>query len=146
MTTAVHAADRTRASLLAACRPAHTIVRLQGEIDIGTGPALRKRLRNALQRSADLLILDLSEVSFCDASGLTVLIGIQRRARQSGITLFLISPQPHMARLLSITRLDRSFMIHPTLSGALASRHRDPAAGRALPGTGQIIHRFRSFL
>ncbi|GII53493.1 anti-sigma factor antagonist [Planotetraspora thailandica] len=116
----------TRARPPVACRLAHTIVGLHGEIDIATSPALRMRLRDALQRSEDVLILDLSHVSFCDASGLRVLVGIQRRTRQRGITLRLAGPSPLMTRLLQITGLDQSFTIHPTLSSAIASTHRDP--------------------
>ncbi|MFF4779057.1 STAS domain-containing protein [Microtetraspora fusca] len=130
MTATAHSRARTQASLLAACRPAHTVIGLHGEIDIATSPALRQRLRNALQHSEDVLILDLSRVSFCDASGLAVLVGIKRRTRQVGITLRLAAPGPRMIELLRITGLDRSFTIHPTLSSAIASRDRDMAAGR----------------
>jgi anti-anti-sigma factor len=131
MCTTVHSRARTQASLLAACRPAHTVIELDGEIDIATSPALRKRLRNALQQSEDVLILDLSRVSFCDASGLGVLVGIQRRTRQFGITLRLAALRPRMIDLLQITGLDRSFTIHPTLSSAIVGRDRDTVAPRS---------------
>jgi anti-anti-sigma factor len=84
-----------------------TTVRLSGEIDIFTSAALRRRLMDTLHCSTNLLILDLSEVTFCDAGGLGVLVGIQRRARPMGITLALIAPRPFMSRLLRITGLDR---------------------------------------
>ncbi|GAA3137489.1 hypothetical protein GCM10010466_30500 [Planomonospora alba] len=123
---------RTRASLLAVCRPDHTIIALHGEIDAAVGPALRKRLRNALQRSADLLVLDLSAVSFCDAAGLSVLVGLRQHSMESGVTLRLVAPRPHLVRLLRITGLHRGFMIYPTLSSALAVREGDPVAGGRL--------------
>ncbi|GIH79057.1 STAS domain-containing protein [Planobispora longispora] len=87
---------------------APTVIRLSGEIDILTRPALRRRLLSALRYSTNLFILDLSEVSFCDASGLGMLIGIQRRARARGITLILTAPSPCVSRILHITGLDRS--------------------------------------
>ncbi|WP_449060754.1 STAS domain-containing protein [Planomonospora algeriensis] len=120
----------TRARLLAACRPPHTVVALHGEIDIATAPALRRRLLNALQHSTDLLVLDLSAVSFCDAAGLTVLIDVRRRAVASGITVRLAAPRPSVARLLHVTGLDRAFAVHPTLSSALVSRRTDRSTGR----------------
>ncbi|WP_461012801.1 DUF5994 family protein [Streptosporangium sandarakinum] len=83
-----------------------TIVHLSGEIDIFTSPALRRQLLNTLHSSTSLLILDLSQVSFCDAGGLAVLVGIQHRARLMGITLALRAPRPFMSRLLHITGLD----------------------------------------
>lgn len=73
-------------------RPAHTVVRLCGDIDITSSPALRERLLVSLRSSTDLLVLDLSEASFHDPSGPAVLIGIQRRARPLGITVVLTSP------------------------------------------------------
>ncbi|GHE27095.1 hypothetical protein GCM10017673_31410 [Streptosporangium violaceochromogenes] len=85
-----------------------TTVHLFGEIDIFTSAALRRRLMSTLHSSTSLLILDLSQVLFCDACGLAVLIGIQRRARPMGITLALTAPRPFMSRLLRITGLDRS--------------------------------------
>ncbi|WP_220448730.1 STAS domain-containing protein [Nonomuraea mesophila] len=85
-----------------------TTVRLSGEIDIFTSAALRRQLLSTLHYSTSLLILDLSQVSFCDAGGVGVLVGIQRRARSMGITLALKAPRPFMSRLLHNTGLDRS--------------------------------------
>jgi anti-sigma B factor antagonist len=84
-----------------------TTVRLSGEIDIFTSAALRRQLMSTLCYSTSLLVLDLSQVTFCDAAGLAVLVGIQRRARTMGITLALSAPRPFMSRLLRITGLDR---------------------------------------
>ncbi|SEN72420.1 STAS domain-containing protein [Nonomuraea pusilla] len=85
-----------------------TTVHLSGEIDIFTSAALRRQLMSTLHYSTSLLILDLSQVSFCDAGGLAILVGIQHRARPMGITLALTAPRPFMTRLLHITGLDRS--------------------------------------
>ncbi|MEV4109772.1 STAS domain-containing protein [Nonomuraea sp. NPDC049695] len=90
---------------------APTTVRLSGELDMFTSPALRSRLLDILKSSTSLLILDLSEVSFCDASGLAVMVGIQQRARPMGITVALSSPRPFMSKLLRITGLDRSLPV-----------------------------------
>ncbi|MFD0884195.1 STAS domain-containing protein [Streptosporangium algeriense] len=84
-----------------------TVVHLSGEIDIFTSVELRRRLMDTLRSSTSLLVIDLSQVSFCDAGGLAVLVGIQRRARPMGITLALSAPRPFMSRLLRITGLDR---------------------------------------
>ncbi|WP_214417049.1 STAS domain-containing protein [Sphaerisporangium fuscum] len=85
-----------------------TTVHLSGEIDIFTSAALRRRLLSTLHYSTSLLILDLSQVSFCDAGGLAVLVGVQRHARLMGVTLALSAPRPSMSRLLHLTGLDRS--------------------------------------
>ncbi|MGN9844967.1 STAS domain-containing protein [Nonomuraea sp. H19] len=85
-----------------------TTVYLSGEIDIFTSAALRRKLLHTLRSSTDLLVLDLSQVTFCDAGGLSVLVGIHHRARAQGITLALTGLRPCVSRLLHITGLDRS--------------------------------------
>lgn len=87
---------------------APTTVQLSGEIDIFTSKALRLRLLSALRYSTNVLILDLSEVTFCDATGLAVLVGIHHRARAQGVTLMLTGARPYMTRLLHVTGLERS--------------------------------------
>jgi anti-sigma B factor antagonist len=99
------------ALLIGASASAPTLVHLSGDIDIFTTARLRKRLINTLNASTDLLILDLSRVTFCGAGGLGVLIGIQGRARSQGITLALTGVSPSVARLLRITGLDQRFPI-----------------------------------
>ena len=42
-------------------------------------------------------------------------IGIQRRAIGLGITLRLANPRPQVTKLLRITGLDRSLVVHTTM-------------------------------
>ncbi|MEW2355693.1 STAS domain-containing protein [Spirillospora sp. NPDC029432] len=94
-------------------RAGHTIVTLHGDLDIATAPALRAHLLGALQHSARLLILDLGEVTFCDAAGLAVLTDVQRRATGFGVAVRLANPRAQTAKLLRITGLDRRFLLQP---------------------------------
>ncbi|GAA3169700.1 hypothetical protein GCM10020001_114970 [Nonomuraea salmonea] len=55
--------------------------------------------------------MDLSQVTFCGAGGIGVLIGVQGRARARGITLALTGVPPRVARLLRITGLDHRFPV-----------------------------------
>ncbi|XVQ85384.1 DUF5994 family protein [Microbispora siamensis] len=87
---------------------APTTIRLSGEIDIFTSPDLREDLLDVLRYSRSLLILDLSGVAECDACGLGVLVGIQRRAKTMGIILSLTAARPYLSRLLHVTGLDRT--------------------------------------
>lgn len=109
-----------------------TIVRLRGALDIDAAPALRERLIVVLNRGAGLQVLDLSRVSSCDAFGLAVLIGTQRRARRLGIMVRLAAPSLPVTKALRSTGLDRSLTIYPDLSGALA-RRLDESARPASP-------------
>ena len=96
---------------------AATVVRLRGELDLATSEAMREHLLRALRHSTHLLILDLSGVSFCDAAGLGVVVGVQHQARSLGITLGLAAPSPHLARVLRLTDLDRSFPMYGITPG-----------------------------
>lgn len=90
---------------------APTLVHLSGDIDIFTTARLRQRLIDALGDSTGLLVLDLSQITFCGAGGLGVLVGVQNRAKARGITLALTGVPPRVARLLLITGLDRHFPV-----------------------------------
>lgn len=104
-----------------------TVIRLDGALNLAAAPALRERLIGVLHRGTNPLILDLSRVVSCDASGLAVLIRTQRRARLLGIAMRLAAPSPPVTKLLRSTGLARFFAIYPDLSGALASQPCEPA-------------------
>jgi anti-sigma B factor antagonist len=107
-------------------------------IDIETSAALRGALQSLVRQGRQRLVVDLSEVSFMDSSGLGVLIsglkmvklGRERRrlprtapARRPTVRgdLKLAAPQPAVRSLLQIIRLDRVFDVHPTVEAAAAS-------------------------
>lgn len=119
-----------QASLSVLSQPDATIASLEGDLDIATVPALRERLLGVL-RGVRLLIVDLSGVSFCDTSGLAMLIGMQRHAGARRITVRLAAPRPQVTELLGNTGLDRCFTICTTLSSALPSKRREPRIATA---------------
>ncbi|MBT2207848.1 STAS domain-containing protein [Actinomadura sp. NEAU-AAG7] len=107
-------------------RPGATVVALRGELDMATAPALREALRIALRDPGALVVIDLADVTFCDASGLALLVGTRRRTEREGAAVVLAAPRPQLARLLEISGLDRYFSVHRTVE----------AAGLAGPGGG----------
>jgi anti-sigma B factor antagonist len=119
-----------KASLSVLRRPDFAIARLEGDLDISTVAALRERLLGVLC-GVRLLIIDLSGVSFCDTSGLAMLIGTQRHAGARRITVRLAAPRPQVTELLASTGLDRRFTICTTLSGALPSERRESRTATA---------------
>lgn len=96
----------------------HTVLAICGELDIATTAALRDQIVIALKNTATPVIIDLSGVSFCDASGLALLVGVRRRARLRGLTIALAAPRRNVHKLLRITGLDRAFTVHPTVTAA----------------------------
>ena len=119
-----------------------TIAELTGELDIASAPALRDQLLSLLRPSSAPLVLDLSGVSFCDASGLAVLVNTGRRARLLGGFLRLAAVSPPADRVLNLTGLHRHLAIFPTVqaaaTGAQAAQH--GTAGAAPRGRAARVH------
>ena len=81
------------------------IVRLCGELEVTTIDMLRDCLERVVLTGPARLVLDLSELDFCDSAGLAVFVEWQRRARSGAFELVLRSPSPHIRSLLEITLL-----------------------------------------
>ncbi|WP_242909577.1 STAS domain-containing protein [Actinomadura terrae] len=107
-------------------RPGAIVVAIHGELDVASTPSLREGLRIALRDPGALIVIDLSDVTFCDASGLALLVGTRRRAERDGAAVVLAAPRPQLAKLLRVSGLDRYFSVHGTVA----------AAGFAGPGGG----------
>jgi anti-anti-sigma factor len=112
----------------------YVIAELGGELDIASAPTLRDQLLGLLRHAASRLIIDLSAVSYADASGLAVLVGTGRRAGLLGGHLRLAAPSPEVARVLSITGLDRQLDVFPTVHAAITSRPGSPHRQDSRPG------------
>ncbi|MEV2271313.1 STAS domain-containing protein [Nonomuraea africana] len=95
-----------------------TVCRVSGDIDTSTAHALREHLVAALDRPGHQTLLDLSAVTFMDASGLGVLVSIENLALRQGWTLRLHAPPLAIRRLLTITGLSDHFAINLDLASA----------------------------
>jgi anti-anti-sigma factor len=113
--------DAARRSTVARRGSGFTVAILSGDLDIVSVPVLREQLLGLLGVHASQLVIDLSGVSFCDASGLAVLVGTARRAGLLGGVLRLAAPAPSVAAALRIGGLDRYFDIFPDVSAAIAN-------------------------
>jgi anti-sigma B factor antagonist len=112
-----------------------TVAELTGELDIASAPILREQLLGLLRPGSSRLVIDLSRVSFCDASGLAVLVSTGRRARLLGGFLRLAAVSPPADQVLHVTGLNRSLAIFPTVQAAVIGPHgaRSGKAGAAQP-------------
>ena len=97
------------------------IAELSGELDIACAPALREQLLGLLRPGSSRLVIDLSKVSHCDASGLAVLIGAGHRARLLGGFLRLAAVSPQVDQWLHVTGLRPHLGVFPTVQAAAAS-------------------------
>lgn len=86
-----------------------TIVRVAGDVDAHSTAELDRRLADAADRDADLVVLEVSGVTFIDSTGLRTLVAANTRLADRGGRLVLRRPTATLQRLLEITGLDASF-------------------------------------
>ncbi|POX42646.1 antitermination regulator [Streptomyces sp. Ru73] len=87
-------------------------VALRGELDLETSQQIQSDLRQALSRSVSGVDLDLSGVSFCDCSGLNLLLRLRRRALDHCKTVTIGAGSRAVERLLGLTGT-RALFPHP---------------------------------
>lgn len=83
------------------------VVTVAGEVDVYSAAVLRDRLTALAAAGHHRIALDLNAMTFCDSSGLGVMVGAVKRAGagDGGVALFG-SPQ-HFLRVLRITGLSK---------------------------------------
>jgi anti-anti-sigma factor len=108
-------------SLSVRSQDGYTVVTISGEIDIASAPGLRERLLGLLRSHASRIVIDLSGVTFCDASGLAVLVGASRRAGLLDGVVRLAAPAPLVATILRLTGLHSRFQIFATVPEAIGA-------------------------
>jgi anti-anti-sigma factor len=93
-------------------------VRIRGELDIATADQAYAYLRDVVDSQDGPVMMNLSELSFCDAAGLGVLARVAGHARRAGRSLKLTAARPSLLRIMRITGMDEAFpeVRNPTLS------------------------------
>jgi anti-sigma B factor antagonist len=113
ITAARRQADRIQpAQLELSCRTdadGYQVVTVTGELDIATAEQAYSYISGVIDGWPTPVSVDVSGVTFCDASGLGVLAKAARHARQAGRQLSLISARPSLLKIMRITGLDRAF-------------------------------------
>ena len=85
------------------------VVSVTGELDIATAEQAYLYISDVIDAWPAPVSVDLSGLTFCDASGLGVLARVARHARQAGRQLKLIAARPSLLKIMRITGLDRAF-------------------------------------
>lgn len=88
-------------------------VRLRGEIDIVTIPALDKALSAVLDGHSGNVVVDLTDVDFIGVAGLETLCSQARRLRQRGDRLALSSPSALTLRVIDILGVAEVLSLSP---------------------------------
>jgi anti-sigma B factor antagonist len=85
------------------------LVQVVGALDHASVPRTREELHAALAATPERLVVDLTGCTFVDASALSMLLDVHRRACRAGGLLTLRGCSPRVLRLLSLTGLRRVF-------------------------------------
>ena len=116
----------------------YQIVSVTGELDIATAEQAYSYISEVIDGRPAPVTVDLSGLTFCDASGLGALARIARHARQAGRQLMLTSARPSLVKIMRITGLDRAFPeLHPS-AHAYSALTSWPDPGQPQPEPGQI--------
>ena len=85
------------------------VVTMKGELDIATADRAFAYLCGIIDAGTSPVSVDLSALTFCDASGLGMLARAANHARQADRQLTLNSVRPSLLRIMRITGLDAAF-------------------------------------
>ena len=85
---------------------AHATVRVTGEIDMESSPALRSRLLELARAGVRHVTLDMTDTVFIDSTGLHALAAAVTELKVTGGELVLRSPSKSTSRLLQLTGFD----------------------------------------
>ncbi|QMU77186.1 STAS domain-containing protein [Streptacidiphilus sp. PB12-B1b] len=105
----------TELTLTAGHNAAGPTLALAGELDHDSAEQFRTAMDATALRSGQVLTVDLSDLTFCDSSGITALIAARRHALAHGTELTLAHVPPRTMRVLNLLGLDQFFTIHPAL-------------------------------
>ncbi|WP_128431806.1 STAS domain-containing protein [Streptomyces cyaneus] len=110
------------------------VLQVSGELDLVTSPVMRQHIHDVVAEGRHSLVLDLSEVMFCDSSGVGVLIAARRLIRSCQGSLRLILPAQgaadgsHVNRVLGALGVRRLFEVYPDVAAAVADDARPLSA------------------
>ncbi|GAA0476032.1 STAS domain-containing protein [Streptomyces stramineus] len=116
----VGSASRGRLNVEVRRHGASAIVTPTGELDHHTAELLREPLERCVAQGATRVVVDCSELEFCDSTGLNVLLGARLTAEAAGGAVHLAAMRPVVARVFEITGAEAVFTVHDTLDAAIA--------------------------
>jgi len=89
------------------------VVRLHGELDMATSPALSRALSSALNGGGTPVVVDLASLTFMDSTGIAVLLNACRLADESGGSFVVRSPSRAVLKAFRLTGVDSILSIEP---------------------------------
>ncbi|WP_298440220.1 STAS domain-containing protein [uncultured Ferrimonas sp.] len=96
------------------------VVRLQEKrLDAASAPKFKSAIESELTKDEKRIVLDLSEVTFMDSSGLGAVVAVLKQL--NGGEIRVVGLQKAVKELFRLTRMDRIFQCHETVDSAMES-------------------------
>lgn len=97
------------------------VLRLSGELDADTATRLHELLAELLERQVPRIVVDLSDLKFCDSVGLSAFITAKQVIVARGGWLSFAGANKFLVTLLETVGLSRYFAIFPDVEDAIAA-------------------------
>jgi anti-sigma B factor antagonist len=95
------------------------VVFVSGEINIDTSPDLRKAFDQYTQQGIKKVIIDCTELTYIDSSGLATLIELLQRLKKESGELKICNLAAKVKSVFEVTKLDKLFDIFPSKEQAV---------------------------
>jgi anti-anti-sigma factor len=96
------------------------VIAARGRMNAMTAPAIKSRIKELIDQGRTEIVCDLREVSFVDSSGLSALVSGLKATREHGGFLRVAAVNEQVARIFTLTMLDRVFEMYASADAALA--------------------------
>ena len=97
------------------------VLHLHGELDSDTASQLRETLAYLLERPVPRIVVDVTELKFCDSVGLSSFVTSKQVIDARGGWLSFAGANPFLAQLMETVGLSRYFAIFPEVDDAIAA-------------------------
>ena len=95
------------------------LVTVKGSLSFSTNQTFKEALDEVLGNSPTRLLIDMTEVTFCNSQGFGDLLRAYTRLVQSEGRFGLVAPTSEIRKVLEITKLSSIIEIHPSVEAAL---------------------------
>lgn len=98
-----------------------TVCHVDGEININSSPEIKKTFDKLISKKTPKIVINLSQVTYVDSSGLATLVEILKNMRAYGGRLRLTNLSSKIKNLFEITKLEKLFEIIAEEADAIAT-------------------------
>lgn len=99
----------------------YTVIAVSGELDVFTAPSLDKLLAESIEAGSISLIVDLTDVTFLDSTGLGSMVKGLKGTKDQGGSLRVVASADRIVKVFKITGLDQAMSLTDSLPNLLDS-------------------------